>query len=148
MYRWKVNQCPICIRGFAQHSAPAAELLCRTESSTPARLPVIMLHAHASTCNATGMHAAAMQPCSHEPCCCAPAAVDAKGNARLQGGDQFKVDICGPASPAPEARVDDNLDGCAVHRIFAQCRLPVASSQGTSLSPLCAVAVTSAVPIG
>ena len=39
--------------------------------------------------------------------------MDAKGNARLQGGDQFKVDICGPACPAPEAAVDDSMDGCA-----------------------------------
>ncbi len=41
------------------------------------------------------------------------AAVDCKGNARLQGGDAFEVDISGPASPAPAATVDDNLDGRA-----------------------------------
>ncbi|KAK9845317.1 hypothetical protein WJX81_003385 [Elliptochloris bilobata] len=38
-------------------------------------------------------------------------AVDCKGNARLQGGDQFRVDISGPALPAPAATLDDNLDG-------------------------------------
>jgi hypothetical protein len=53
------------------------------------------------------------------------AAVDCKGNARLQGGDAFEVDISGPASTAPAATVDDNLDGCAAPSPEAPASYPM-----------------------